>query len=126
MSDEIIDRYHADMQVGRHVRGDDHVDRASVVMSDLARDCQQVTTEMVWGSVWARGILDHRTRSLVTSAILAAAGTGRDGSARTVQPQLGRPPRRDRRGPPATRRLRGYGGGPQAMGRPKDILGEVS
>lgn len=74
MSHENTDRYHAGMQVRRCVLGDDHVDRASIAVSDLDPDFQRWITEMAWGSEWARGTLDDRTRSLLTIAILAALG----------------------------------------------------
>ena len=37
-------------------------------------DFQRFITETAWGSVWARPGLDHRTRHLVTLAMLAALG----------------------------------------------------
>lgn len=66
------DRHDVGMQVRRRVLGDEHVDRAVAATSDLDRDFQAWITEAVWGSVWSREVLDDRTRSLVTIAILAA------------------------------------------------------
>ncbi len=68
------DRYRAGMAARRRVLGDVHVDRATAAVTDLDRDFQQWITETVWGSVWTRDVLDDRTRSLVTIAILAALG----------------------------------------------------
>ncbi|HJS71277.1 MAG TPA: 4-carboxymuconolactone decarboxylase [Acidimicrobiia bacterium] len=64
----------AGMKVRREVLGDEHVDRAIAATTDLDRDFQDWITENVWGGLWARGQLSHRDRSLVTIAILAAAG----------------------------------------------------
>lgn len=74
VSDETTDRYQAGMQARRRVLGDAHVDRATAAATELDRDFQRWITEVAWGSVWARKTLDHRTRSLVTIAILAALG----------------------------------------------------
>lgn len=71
---ESSDRHAQGMAARRRVLGDAHVDRATDAVTDLDRDFQQWITETVWGSVWTRDVLDDRTRSLVTIAILAAMG----------------------------------------------------
>ena len=68
------DRYQAGMQARRRVLGDAHVDRATASATPLDADFQRWITETVWGSVWTRDVLDDRTRSMVTIAILAALG----------------------------------------------------
>lgn len=68
------ERYEQGMKVRRQVLGDAHVDRATAQCTDLDRDFQQWITEAVWGSLWSREHFDHRTRSLITIAILAALG----------------------------------------------------
>jgi 4-carboxymuconolactone decarboxylase len=68
------DTYERGMAVRREVLGAEHVERASRDASALDADFQRWITETVWGSVWTRPGLDHRTRSLVTIAILAALG----------------------------------------------------
>lgn len=68
------DRTAAGMQARRRVLGDEHVDRATGAITDLDRDFQQWITEFVWGSIWTRDVLDDRTRSMITIAILAALG----------------------------------------------------
>ncbi len=73
MSDDNPKR-EAGMAVRRKVLGDDHVDRAVAGTSELDRDFQRWITENVWGDLWARPHLEHRDRSLVTIAILAASG----------------------------------------------------
>ena len=68
------ERFERGMQVRREVLGDAHVDRANANTSALDADFQRFITETAWGSVWARDVLDHRTRSLITVGILAALG----------------------------------------------------
>ncbi len=67
-------RYDEGMRVRRRVLGDDHVDRSTAAVTPLDADFQRWITESVWGSVWSRDVLDDRTRSMVTIAILAALG----------------------------------------------------
>jgi 4-carboxymuconolactone decarboxylase len=62
------------MKVRRSVLGDAHVNRADERKTSFDTDFQRLITEMAWGSVWARGGLDKRTRSLLTIALLAALG----------------------------------------------------
>ena len=67
-------RFDAGMRVRRAVLGDEHVDRALSLQTELDAPFQQFITETAWGAVWARPDLDRRTRSLITIAILAALG----------------------------------------------------
>jgi 4-carboxymuconolactone decarboxylase len=67
-------RYERGMKVRRQVLGDAHVDRATGNTTPFDQDFQRYITETAWGDVWARPGLDHRTRHLVTLAILAALG----------------------------------------------------
>lgn len=66
--------YEDGMRVRRRVLGDDHVDRATTRSGDLDEGFQRWITETAWAGVWARPGLDHRTRSLITIAILAVLG----------------------------------------------------
>ena len=66
--------YDAGMRVRRDVLGDEHVDRALSLQTELDAPFQRFITETAWGAVWARPDLDRRTRSLITIAILAALG----------------------------------------------------
>lgn len=68
------DPYEAGMRARRRVLGDAHVDAATAASTGLDRDFQRWITETAWGGVWTRDVLDDRTRSLVTIAILAALG----------------------------------------------------
>jgi 3-oxoadipate enol-lactonase/4-carboxymuconolactone decarboxylase len=62
------------MAVRRAVLGNEHVDRAEANKTDFDADFQRYITEMAWGSVWARGGLDRKTRHLLTIAMMAALG----------------------------------------------------
>lgn len=71
MSDDLFQR---GMKTRREVLGDRHVDRAMDNATPLDADFQHFITEMAWGGVWSRPGLDHRTRHMVTLAVLAALG----------------------------------------------------
>jgi 4-carboxymuconolactone decarboxylase len=68
------DRIETGTTVRREVLGDAHVDRAEAAKSAFDADFQQFITEGAWGSVWSRPGLTRRERSLITIALLAAAG----------------------------------------------------
>ena len=68
------ERYERGMKVRRQVLGDAHVDRAIANTTPFDEDFQRYITQAAWGDVWARPGLDHRTRHLVTLAVLAALG----------------------------------------------------
>ncbi|MBW8770970.1 MAG: 4-carboxymuconolactone decarboxylase [Gemmatimonadetes bacterium] len=72
MSDE--SRFDAGMRVRRAVLGDAHVDRAEAAATAFDAPFQKFITETAWGTLWADDTLDHRTRSLITIALLAALG----------------------------------------------------
>lgn len=67
-------RYDEGMRVRRAVLGDAHVDRATASATAFDAPFQQFITETAWGNVWASDVIDRRTRSLITIAILAALG----------------------------------------------------
>jgi len=62
------------MKVRRAVLGDEHVNSAEANKTLFDADFQRFITETAWGSVWTRTGLDHRTRHLITLAMLAALG----------------------------------------------------
>jgi len=68
------ERYESGMKTRRAVLGDAHVDRAEAAKTAFDEPFQTFITEGAWGSVWARGDLTPRERSLVTLALLAAGG----------------------------------------------------
>lgn len=66
------DRYEAGMRVRREVLGDAHVDRATAG-AGVDADFQRWLTETAWGGPWTRDdLLDRRTRSCITVAVLTA------------------------------------------------------
>jgi 4-carboxymuconolactone decarboxylase len=62
------------MKIRRAVLGDAHVDRAEANKTPFDADFQQFITETAWGIVWSRPGLDHKTRHLLTIAMMAALG----------------------------------------------------
>ena len=66
--------YERGMAVRREVLGDKHVDAAGAATTAFTEDFQDFITRYAWGSVWAREVLDRRTRSCLTLALLAAQG----------------------------------------------------
>ncbi|WIX33430.1 alpha/beta fold hydrolase [Salinicola sp. JS01] len=62
------------METRRAVLGADHVARATQQASSLDRPFQQMITRLAWGELWSDPDLDHRERSMITTAILAALG----------------------------------------------------
>jgi 4-carboxymuconolactone decarboxylase len=71
MSDESYER---GMEIRREVLGDEHVDRAVELTTELTRDFQNFITRYAWGEIWARPGLDRRTRSCITLTALVAFG----------------------------------------------------
>ncbi|HZC45425.1 MAG TPA: 4-carboxymuconolactone decarboxylase [Candidatus Acidoferrum sp.] len=66
--------YEAGLAVRRRVLGNAHVDRALKNATAFDEDFQDLATRHAWGDIWTRPGLDHRTRSLITIAMLAASG----------------------------------------------------
>jgi 4-carboxymuconolactone decarboxylase len=60
--------------IRREVLGDAYVDRAASGKTAFTAAFQDFITRYAWGSVWARGGLDRRTRSAITLAVLTALG----------------------------------------------------
>ncbi len=70
----MADRYAKGLTIRRQVMGGGFVDRALADASDFTRPLQAFITENAWGTVWCRGGIDMKTRSLVTVAMLIALG----------------------------------------------------
>jgi 4-carboxymuconolactone decarboxylase len=66
--------YEAGLAVRRRVLGDAHVKRSLESATAFDQDFQDLVTRHAWGDIWTRPGLDHRTRSLITIAMLAAGG----------------------------------------------------
>jgi 4-carboxymuconolactone decarboxylase len=60
--------------IRRAVLGDAHVERAAQNTTELDADFQAFITQTAWGSIWARGHLTRRERSMLTIAMLASLG----------------------------------------------------
>jgi 3-oxoadipate enol-lactonase/4-carboxymuconolactone decarboxylase len=68
------DPFEAGMRTRRKVLGDAHVERSMTAATEFDRDFQRWITANAWGGVWSRPHFDHRTRSIVTLALLAGLG----------------------------------------------------
>ena len=66
--------YEAGLAVRRRVLGDAHVKRSLESATAFDQDFQDLVTRHAWGDIWTRPGLDHRTRSLITIAMLTAGG----------------------------------------------------
>lgn len=62
------------MRVRREVLGDEHVDRANAGITDETARFQDFITRVAWGDVWNSDVIDRRSRSMVTLAVLMALG----------------------------------------------------
>jgi 4-carboxymuconolactone decarboxylase len=72
MSDDELHR--RGTEVRRAVLGDEHVDRANANATEFTAPWQEFITKHAWGAVWTRGVLDRKTRSVITLATLTALG----------------------------------------------------
>ncbi|HYG86501.1 MAG TPA: 4-carboxymuconolactone decarboxylase [Azospirillum sp.] len=68
------DLYEKGMVVRKTVLGEAHVARSTQKATPFDREFQEFITRTAWGSIWTRPGLDHRTRSMLTIAMLAALG----------------------------------------------------
>ena len=66
--------YEAGLAVRRRILGEAHVKRSLENATTFDDEFQDLVTRHAWGDVWTRPGLDHRTRSLITIALLAAGG----------------------------------------------------
>lgn len=64
--------FRAGMKVRRKVLGDPYVDASLANADAFTEDLQQFVTEHAWGAIWTRPGLDHKTRSFLNLAMLAA------------------------------------------------------
>ena len=68
-----MDRFDEGIRIRREVMGDDFVDAALARSAGTdGEDLQRHITETVWGSVWNRGGLGRRDRSLLNIGMLVA------------------------------------------------------
>ena len=67
-------RYEQGMATRRKVLGDTHVDRAEAAKTEFDQPFQSLITEYAWGTLWSSDRISPRERSMLTLALLAAAG----------------------------------------------------
>jgi 4-carboxymuconolactone decarboxylase len=72
MSDN--ERLERGRQARAAVLGSAHVARSASSRTPFNADFQDFLTEYAWGSIWSRPGLDHKTRSMITIAMLVALG----------------------------------------------------
>jgi 4-carboxymuconolactone decarboxylase len=68
------DTYSAGLQVRREMLGPALADQAIESATDFTRPLQEIVTRYCFGEVWTRALLDRRTRSMLTLALLVALG----------------------------------------------------
>ncbi|BBY05633.1 4-carboxymuconolactone decarboxylase [Mycobacterium noviomagense] len=64
--------YDKGLQIRSAVLGKAHVDKALAEADNFTKPLQDLVTEYCWGSVWGRDGLTHKTRSMLTVAMIAA------------------------------------------------------
>jgi 4-carboxymuconolactone decarboxylase len=60
------------LAIRREVLGAAYVDKSITEVQDFMKPMQKMTTEWCWGEIWSRPLLDRKTRSMLTLAILTA------------------------------------------------------
>lgn len=69
MTTELFD---AGLKKRRQILGNAYVDAVLAKATKLNQPFQELVTETVWGRVWSRDTLDHRTRNLINIALMVA------------------------------------------------------
>jgi len=70
----VTSRYERGLATRRTILGDAHVDRAEAAKSEFDAPFQTLITESAWGTLWSNDRISPRERSMITLALLAAAG----------------------------------------------------
>ena len=68
------ERRAAGQDARRRILGNAYVDRAQAQTTELTADFQDLLTRYVWGEIWTRAGLDHRTRRVLVLGTLIALG----------------------------------------------------
>lgn len=66
------------LDMRKQVMGEAYVEQAFSNADEFTMPLQEFVTRNAWGTVWCRGGLPLKTRSLVTVAMLAALGRGQE------------------------------------------------
>ncbi len=67
-------QYQDGLQMRKKVMGEEFVEKAFANATDFTMPLQDFVTRNAWGTVWCRGGLDLKTRSLITISMLTALG----------------------------------------------------
>jgi len=62
------------LRMRKQVMGEDFVEKAFANADEFTMPLQEFITRNAWGTVWCRGGLDLKTRSLITISMLTALG----------------------------------------------------
>ncbi len=74
MSQGEDDTFAAGLELRRHMFGVAGADQQIEAATDFTRPLQDMVTRYCFGEVWQRTALDHKTRSMLTLALLTALG----------------------------------------------------
>jgi 4-carboxymuconolactone decarboxylase len=66
------ERFKQGMALRRETLGAQYVDAALARTTSFTAPFQELITEAVWGHVWSRDVLDHRTRNLINVALMVS------------------------------------------------------
>jgi len=66
------EKFEAGLAIRKEVLGAEYVDKALATMTEFTKPLQEMVTENCWGEVWTRGVLERKTRSLLTIAMMVA------------------------------------------------------
>lgn len=70
MADDLFEK---GLAIRRELVGDDAVDKTFAAADEFTMPMQELVTAHCWGTIWTRGGLDRRSRSLLNIGMLAAA-----------------------------------------------------
>jgi 4-carboxymuconolactone decarboxylase len=71
---EAQDAFSQGMDIRRQMWGSEGAERRVAAASDFNRPLEDLVTRVCFGEVWTRPGIDHKTRSMLTLAILASIG----------------------------------------------------
>ncbi|HYD96299.1 MAG TPA: carboxymuconolactone decarboxylase family protein [Noviherbaspirillum sp.] len=66
------------LRMRKQVMGEEFVEKAFANADEFTMPLQEFVTRNAWGTVWQRGVLDLKTRSLVTVSMLTALGRAQE------------------------------------------------
>ena len=63
----MTEQFREGLKTRKEVLGSEYVENSLKNATEFDRPFQQFITESAWGGVWARGPLDRKTKSIITS-----------------------------------------------------------